>query len=306
MSIQDLAALVSGLTNDTAERKAVLEQIEQGKFESHGRPDVLRAGKRIAARIDPAEIGTDKPFPRLLRFLSADNDLKFQTIRFLCGGNDYSTFEELKGHEVVIGDDDHTLTGRPSEFDCVVRHLIWCVVGPASQMWFRMAHTPEALLNNDSVLTEAVRMTEAQIRAKEEMFEYFSQHCEKDTLVRLIQELQIGGDIVQTCPYVEISVQRTPSKIAKETKCPFPKCALDRPPSFSCRRRLVGYADLLRPQNKLPASFAAAMAACDHDAEFILMIRQQHKIAVFVVAKDLILMDPDPTHSSTQLHVNSE
>ena len=101
------------------------------------------------------------------------------------------------------------------------------------------------------------------------------------------------------------ALQKTKKK-AEDPEAPFIMCAMAKPPAFTCRRRLVGYAQLMRAQNRLPSGFAAAMAACDHHNEFILLVRQQTKAAVFVIAKDLILMDPDPSRSSTDLHMNLE
>lgn len=282
-----------------------LNLIKDGKFETHGKKELLRSAVRVARQAATTDQLCEKtsPFALLFRTLCAHRQFKFQSITFLCGGDGDASFEELRMHEAVVESGGGTLTGTATEFDLVVRHIIWCLVGPRSQAWFRMAHTPEGLLGSDADLTLVKRITEVQIRAKEDLIMALSRHCSEEVVRKAIADLHVGGDAVQTCPYIEIQVQKTKRKV-KELESPFVMCAMATPPGFTCRRRLVGHAQLMRAQNRLPSGFAAAMAVCDHEKEFILLVRQHIKAAVFVIAKDLILMDPDPSRSSTDLYMN--
>ena len=279
----------------------------KGQYETQGDADTRLWIKRITHQLGAAPaLHSDGPFAVLLKQLLVHRRLPFDVMRVICGGEGVQKYKELRDHEAVVSSEDRGLSAVGDEWDEVIFYIIWFTVGPRTQQWYRMAHTPEQLLGDEGTVTRVQRMTPGHLRAKIEFAQLLAAEAGDDSKAVLdaLRELQVAGDAVQTCPYIEIDVIGIKyTKGDQPARYPFP-CAIKKEPVLACRRRLVGYKDVMRAENELPRGFAAAMVQCDHRYEFIVVVKRKAKRAVFVIARDLIMMDPT-AEGSVRTHVNT-
>lgn len=300
------ALTLGALSEAVAPQPSVdVDKLCKEHFEAKGRTEMRVWMNRLTQQLMSAPDTSENPFAILLQRLLREHHMGFDAISILCGGDGVRKYQELREHEAAVT--QRSLAAVGDEWDKAVYHILWCVVGPATQRWYRMVHTPEGLLGDSTVLTKAARMTPGQVRAKNDLLRLWAAQAKSgDDTLEMVREMHVGGDVSRACPYVEVEVVGSRgSDSSMHADAPFP-CDYKRAPVLACRRRLVGYQDVLRPENGLSPGFAAAMVRCDHEQEFILVVRRKGKEAVFVVARDLVMMDPDAAKGSVQTHVNSE
>ena len=107
---------------------------------------------------------------------------------------------------------------------------------------------------------------------------------------------------MSACPYVEIDIVGTKGDVGGAQA---PVFRATTPSAWVIASSLVGYTGADAAGERPSTGFAAAFAKCDHAREFILVVRRKAKQAVFLVARDLVMLDPCAETGSVRTHVNS-
>lgn len=262
--------------------KAMARHIAPGL--AHAKDDVIRPQER--------------PFVNLLKAWLKSGVIETQgPTTLLCQEEASKVLEEIHKEEFAPRRTSPTVM-TPWTHACLA--FFWVHLAPDPLKFYRYLHAPAESIHEGRILG-LKSMRPAQVRAKQKLMMALVEHKFPPEDITRANHLMCTGEMISLCAYLEVIV--APRKtLPSDAPVNFRLKANDWPVTKSSewvtveavKCRNVGTFCLMRPENNLPEAFAEAYLACDHENEFILLLRSSHDASlasVFVVSKTMTSLD---------------